>query len=140
MPAHLVLVPVDLGETTQAQLAYAMALGTKLGARLILLHVIDIPHFLQPQLDAYRATLMHRTQQAMEGHLQRLTAAGVEAEAVVVHGTPWQEIVHVAKLKAVDLIIVGKHTRTGVQHALLGSVAEKIVRLASCPVLVVPAP
>lgn len=139
LPAHHILVPVDLGDITQSQLAYAMALGAQLRARLTLLHVIHIPHFVQPDLAAYMDAITNRTRQAMDDHLQPLIAAGIDAQAVLVHGIPWQEIVQTAKLKSVDLIILGKHARTGVQHALLGSVAEKIVRLAPCPVLVVPA-
>ena len=74
--------------------------------------------------------------QSMEACLERVTAAGLEGEIVVVHGVPFHEIIETAKTQKVDLIVMGTHGRTGLQHILLGSVAEKVVRLAPCPVLV----
>ena len=58
----------------------------------------------------------------------------------MVHGVPFQEILDTAKTQQVDLIIMGTQGRTGLQHVLMGSVAEKVVRLAPCPVLVVRQP
>ena len=55
---------------------------------------------------------------------------------VVAHGIPFQEIIDTAKVRQVDLIVMGTHGRTGLLHVLLGSVAERVVRLAPCPVLV----
>ena len=138
MLSHHFLVPLDLGDTTQPLLAYATALGAKLKARLTLVHVINVPHFVQPELAAYTDTITKQSKQAMQNHLRHLIAAGIEAETILVHGTPWQAIIDTAKLKAVDLIILSTHGRKGFQHAILGSVAEKVVRLALCPVLVVP--
>ena len=71
--------------------------------------------------------------------LARVTAAGLPGARVVLYGVPFQEIVEVAKAQQVDLIVMGTHGRTGLMHVLLGSVAEKVVRLAPCSVLVVPA-
>ena len=65
---------------------------------------------------------------------------GLEGEIAVVHGVPFQEMLDTAKKQQVDLIIMGTHGRTGLQHVLMGSVAEKVVRLAPCPVLVVRQP
>jgi nucleotide-binding universal stress UspA family protein len=76
----------------------------------------------------------------MEDYLARVTAAGLEGEIVVVHGVPFEEILHTAKERQVDLIIMGTHGRTGLTHVLLGSVAEKVVRLATCPVLIARQP
>ena len=76
----------------------------------------------------------------MEGYLARVTAAGLAGEIAVVHGVPFQEILDTAKARQVDLIIMGTHGRTGLTHVFLGSVAEKGVRLAPCPVLVARQP
>ena len=76
----------------------------------------------------------------MEGYLARVTAAGLEGEIAVVHGVPFQEILDTAKKRQVALIIMGTHGRTGLTHILLGSVAEKVVRLAPCPVLIARQP
>jgi nucleotide-binding universal stress UspA family protein len=77
---------------------------------------------------------------AMQAYLEQITAAGLNGEMAVVHGVPFQEIIETARAQQIDLIVMGTHGRTGLQHVLLGSVAEKVVRLAPCPVLVVRQP
>ena len=72
----------------------------------------------------------------LEGYVQRVRAAGLEGDAVVIHGMPSQHIVDVASAKQVDLIVMATRGHTGLQRFLLGSVAEKVVRLALCPALV----
>ena len=76
----------------------------------------------------------------MQACLERVTAAGLEGEIMIVKGVPFQEILETAKTHQVALIIIGTHGRTGYEHLLLGSVAEKVVRLAPCPVLVARQP
>jgi universal stress protein A len=73
----------------------------------------------------------------MQPYLARITAAGLTGSVVVMHGTPFQGIMEAAKAQHVDLMIMGTHGRTGLPHLLLGSVTERVVRLAPCPVLVV---
>jgi nucleotide-binding universal stress UspA family protein len=73
----------------------------------------------------------------METYVQRVTAAGLVGDMVVVHGVPFQAILETASSQQVDLIVMGTHGRTGLRYVLLGSVAEKVVHLAPCPVLVV---
>lgn len=75
-------------------------------------------------------------QQSLAQALQRVHAAGLEGKTMVVHGTPFACIVAAARDQGVDLMVMGSHGRTGLQHILLGSVAEHVVRLAPCPVLV----
>jgi nucleotide-binding universal stress UspA family protein len=136
MTAQHFLVPLDFSEHANQALVYAMALAAKLQARLTLLHVIYTPPWIGPDLSAYVADIEAQARQAMETNLRRVRNAGLEATTMLVHGTPWQEIVQTAENRQVDLIIMGTHGRTGLQHILLGSVAEKVVRLAPCPVLV----
>ena len=64
----------------------------------------------------------------------------VAVEAIVVVGKPIEEILKVAKEKKIDLIVMGTHGRTGIPHVVIGSVAENVVRKASCPVLTVRHP
>jgi nucleotide-binding universal stress UspA family protein len=145
MTAQRFLVPVDFSEYANQALEYAISLASKLDARLTLLHVIQslplggvdmgvtLPYTYMHDLEAEITS-------GMEAYLEQVTAAGLEGEIAVVHGVPFQEIIETAKTQQVDLIVMGTHGRTGLQHVLLGSVAEKVVRLAPCPVLVVRQP
>ena len=139
------LVPVDFSEYADQALGDAITLAKKLEARLTLLHVI---HYLPIGVGdmgaalpvSYMDELEADVQQGMESYRQRAQQAGLETDVVIVHGIPFQSIVDVAREKNVDLIVTGTHGRTGLRHALLGSVAEKVVRLAPCPVLVTREP
>jgi len=145
MAAQRFLVPLDFSEYATQALDYAINLGSKLGARLTLLHVIQslplggvdmgvtLPYTYIQDLEA-------EIMESMNGYLERVTAAGLEGEIAVVHGVPFHEIIEMARAQQVDLIVMGTHGRTGLQHVLLGSVAEKVVRLAPCPVLVARQP
>jgi nucleotide-binding universal stress UspA family protein len=135
------LVPVDFSPSADQALDYAIALGSKVQARLTLLHVIhamalgvtDMGAALPP---TYLQELEADITQSLAAYLTRVQDAGLEGEIVIVHGLPFDEIVQVAKTKNVDLIVMGTHGRTGLSHLFLGSVAEKVIRLAPCPVLV----
>ncbi len=145
MAAQHFLVPLDFSEYANQALDYAINLASKLGARLTLLHVVQslptggvdmgitLPYTYIQDLEA-------EITESMNDSLRRVTAAGLEGEVVVVHGVPFHEIIETAKTTQADLIIMGTHGRTGLQHVLLGSVAEKVVRLAPCPVLVARQP
>ena len=145
MTVQRFLVPVDFSEYANQALEYAISLARKLHAHLTLLHVIQslplggvdmgvtLPYTYMHDLEAEIAS-------AMQAYLEQVTAAGLGGEIAVVHGVPFQEIVETAKGQQINLIIMGTHGRTGLQHVLLGSVAEKVVRLAPCPVLVVRQP
>lgn len=145
MTVHHVLVPLDFSTYAEQALDYAIALAQKLQARVTLLHVIqplaivNVEGGLWPT-STFLQDLEAAVTRDMEGYLARVTAAGLEGEMVVVHGVPFQEILDTAKARQVDLIIMGTHGRTGLRHVFLGSVAEKVVRLAPCPVLVARQP
>ena len=139
------LVPLDFSEQANQALDYAINLAGKLDARLTLLHVIQSVPLGGADMGvtlpyAYLQDLEAEIMQSMESYRARVTAAGLEGATVVVHGVPFHEILETAKTQLVDLIIMGTHGRTGLQHVLLGSVAEKVVRLAPCPVLVARQP
>jgi nucleotide-binding universal stress UspA family protein len=135
------LVPIDFSPYAEHALDYAIALAQKLQARVIFLHVIQPPLVVGTDMDAWPSPafieeLETAIMSDMEGYLARVTSAGLEGEITVVHGVPFQEILDTAKKRQVDLIIMGTHGRTGLPHVFLGSVTEKVVRLAPCPVLV----
>jgi nucleotide-binding universal stress UspA family protein len=142
MASQRFLVPIDFSEYANQALEYAINLAEKLDAHLTLLHVIHSAPLGGVDMGVtlpytYLQDLEAEITQSMDACLARVTAAGLEGDIVVVHGTPFHEIVETAKTQKVELIVMGTHGRTGLQHVLLGSVAEKVLRLASCPVLVV---
>jgi nucleotide-binding universal stress UspA family protein len=147
MTVHHILVPIDFSPYAEQALGYAIALAQKLQARLTLLHVIQPPLVAGADMGVWPSSTFLQDLEAaitgdLEGYLARVTAAGLTGEMVVIHGVPFQQILDTAQARQVDLIILGTHGRTGLAHVLLGSVAEKVARLAPCPVLIArqPAP
>jgi len=141
MTAQHILVPTDFSEYADYALDYAIELAQKLQARLTLLHIIQLTPMTMGDmygysLEAYLEAIESEAQKRMEALLNRVYQEGLEGETVIVQGVPFQIIVDMAESQNADLIVMGTHGRTGLTHALMGSVAEKVVRLAPCPVLV----
>jgi nucleotide-binding universal stress UspA family protein len=145
MTVQHILVPTDFSAYADCALEYAITLASTLHARVTLLHVLstvywgtgDVPWALPA---TFLEELEAATQQSLEPLLQRVRAAGLEGKALVAYGSPFAGIIAMAQDHNVDLIVMGSHGRTGLQHMLLGSVAERVVRLAPCPVLVTRGP
>ena len=134
-----ILVATDFGPASDAALTYGRALAKQFGARLHLLHAAEN--------DFLRATVSdpHVLRAAVARRLEeRLTAedrADRSAHSVLeTSDQPAAAIVDYASGAAIDLIVMGTHGRTGVSHLLVGSVAERVVRTAPCPVLTVRHP
>ena len=136
-----ILVPTDFSEYADYALDYAIELAKTLQAHLTVLYVLHLsslalgeapPAVLDDTLKAMEANAEQRTQMA----LARVQEAGLQGESAIVEGIPFQVIIETAKSRDVDLIVMGTHGRTGLTHAFMGSVAEKVVRMAPCPVLV----
>jgi nucleotide-binding universal stress UspA family protein len=137
-----VLVPIDFSATADQALAYAIALAQQLQARLTLLHVLDITPVTMDEMTSgvvttYLDDLETDAQHLLQASRERVQRVGLQAESLLVQGTPTQTIVDTASEQGVDLIIMGTHGRTGLAHVFLGSVAEHVVRQGPCPVLVV---
>jgi nucleotide-binding universal stress UspA family protein len=136
------LVPLDFSPFADRALEYAIALAQPLQARLTLLHVLHLTPWemgevsAAPSLEAYLQGREADAQHQMHVAQERVQHAGLPCDSIVVQGVPYQTIVDLAGNRAVDLIVMGTHGRTGLLHVLLGSVAERVVRLAPCPVLV----
>jgi nucleotide-binding universal stress UspA family protein len=136
-----ILVPTDFSPAAAQALEYAIALATRLQARVTLLHVLapvfwgtgDVPAAPPP---TYMEEIEAAAHQEIEDALTRVRAAGLEGQALVGYGPPFERIITTARDNGVDLIVMGTHGRTGLPHLLLGSVAERVLRLAPCPVLV----
>lgn len=139
-PQHL-LVPTDFSEYANYALDYAIELANTLQARLTLLHVIHLTPLAMGDIGVsgllpYLEEMETDAQQRMQALLNRVHQAGLQGEIVIVHNVPFQAIIDTAIDNGADLIVMGTHGRTGLTHVLMGSVAERVVRLAPCPVLV----
>ena len=136
MKCQHILVPIDFSPDAERALEHAITLARQFQARLTLLHVIHIPVTTEVNLSSYYVEMETSAQQGMMTYQKRVEDAGLVVDVIVMRGTPFRDIVDLATNKRVDLIVMGTHGRTGLQHLLLGSVAERVVRLAPCPVLV----
>jgi nucleotide-binding universal stress UspA family protein len=137
-----ILVPVDFSVHSQKAMAYALALAARAGSASVhLMHVVE-PLPLSLVGDAGPAALPEQEVAAYcEHELARLAydraSPGLPISSAVHAGQPSAEIIAVAKEMRSDLVVISSHGRTGLEHLLLGSVAERVVREAPCPVLVV---
>ena len=137
-----ILCPVDFSASARAALETAMDLTKRLGGTLTLIHVVQPPATLGGRygLVTPAATEAMSAEAGRELAAWQADVAGRGAgqvETVNVVGTPWERIVMAAREGGHDLVVVGTHGRTGIKHAVLGSVAERVVRHAPCTVMVV---
>ena len=127
MDVRNVLFPTDFSEVSARAGRVAAAMAREAGARLHVLHVCP-SHW-----DHVSAA------EGVDAVADGLTGSGIETETALSTGPPAAQIIRYAREHAIDLIVLATHGRTGVSHALLGSVAEAVVRRAPCPVLTIPA-
>jgi nucleotide-binding universal stress UspA family protein len=139
-----ILVPHDFSDTAARALAFALDLAEVLGARVTLMHAYEVPAFAFPEGPALSAELVDDLERGaragLDGVAARANRPGVEVDTVLRRGVAWSEIVTYAQECGANLIVVGTHGRRGFERMLLGSVAEKVVRTAPCPVLTVHGP
>lgn len=137
-----ILVPSDFSESSEAARRYGFELARRFDASLHLLHVVQDPMTLPWAAEGFSMPVLDFVDQWQAEATQRLTASIPAADAArvtvaVTIGSPYPEILRYADEHQVDLIVMGTHGRSGVTHMLLGSIAEKVVRRAPCPVLTV---
>jgi nucleotide-binding universal stress UspA family protein len=137
-----ILVPSDFSEHAEAALQYAMELARRLDARLHLLHVYQL-ELAMPWEDALRAGLLQDikryAEQAVTERGQQVAAQGVEVRTEALEGAPAAVIIDAARRTHADLIVMGTRGLSGIKHVVLGSVAERTVCHAPCPVLTIRA-
>ncbi len=136
-----VLVATDFGDASDTALTYGRALARTFGARLHLLHVTENVFMKALGGDAY-ITVFPEIQKDIDDAARTELRARVDADtpttvALLTSNAPATSIVEYAKTEGIDLIVVGTHGRGAVAHLLMGSVAERVVRTAPCPVLTV---
>jgi nucleotide-binding universal stress UspA family protein len=140
-PFKKILCPVDFSDNSLNALNYATDLAKQNNGQLVLLHVIENP--LADQYGPKGQNFYAEVEHALDWSKQKLAdaarthAAGVPCETVAKRGNPYEEIIDLATAQQADMIVMSTHGRTGPQRLLIGSVAEKVVRTAPCPVLTV---
>ena len=145
MAIKRILIPVDFSDDSLKALAYARDFAKPFGAELSVLYVVEPIYYATPA-DMYAtsaniALLVEEQRRIGAQQLARINAdlkkKGERVRTLLKAGSGAQCIVDTAKSVKADLIIMGTHGRTGFAHMLMGSVAEKVVRTAGCPVLTV---
>jgi nucleotide-binding universal stress UspA family protein len=138
-----ILVSTDFSPSSSSAIELAVSLASQLDAELTLLHVWDVPVYPYLELTVGTADVTASIERAatdcLEAQLKKVQASLPRAKSRLMMGLPWQQILAAAKDGNADLLVMGTHGRRGLEHALMGSVAEKLVRLSTIPVLTVRA-
>lgn len=136
-----ILVPTDFSPSSAEAIELAIEMATRFNAELTLLHVWELPVYPYMELIINPAELTSSIEKAaadsLATKLKEVQARLPRARSKLAMGIPWRQIVDAINESKADLLVVGTHGRRGVEHALLGSVAEKLVRLSPVPVLTV---
>jgi nucleotide-binding universal stress UspA family protein len=141
-PIHGILVATDFTEIADHALDYGVDLARQLGVGVTLVHAYEIPVYGFPSgafvvPPDFASRLMEAAQTSLEASVGRHKDSGVKLESVLRAGRPWEVINEVAGERGCDLVVVGTHGRRGLSRALLGSIAERVLRTCSLPVLAV---
>jgi universal stress protein A len=148
MPIERILVPVDYSSCSRAALRFAADLAQRYQATLDVVHVWDRPSYVTDAVMTHRdagsgKSLIQLIQENAERDLSEFLATtelptGTRAPGRLLSGDPASALIHELRQRKHHLVVVGTHGRTGLSHVLLGSVAEKLARLAPVPVVTVP--
>ncbi len=140
---YRIVVPTDFSSSSEEAWALAQRLATALGSEMVLVHVFtEAPlwgegPFNREHVREVYASSRHWVKDKLEEWARSARAAGLHVRPVLREGVPHEEIVALATDEQADLILIGTQGRGGLNRALLGSVADRVVRLAPCPVLTV---
>lgn len=148
MAIRRILVPIDYSENSKAALAYGAELALSFGAALDIVHVWDRPTYVSDAVMVQRPGEAHKpigelirenAQKDMNEFMATVTLpSGVPTQSRLLSGEPASTLVAELKKGEHDLVVLSTHGRTGIAHLLLGSIAEKLVRMSPVPVLTVP--
>lgn len=138
-----ILVPIDFSDFSKNALAYAVSIARRFEAELVLLYVVE-PAVYPADLGFGQVSLPNIEKELAErgktglGQLAKQAVAGhANVRTIVRTGKPFQEILATAEEAGIDLIVIATHGHTGVEHLIFGGTAEKVVKRAHCPVLIV---
>jgi nucleotide-binding universal stress UspA family protein len=137
-----ILCPIDFSEFTDEILEYALDITKKYGAELHLIHIIPNLNYFTPYESFFTPENLIVVEKNMEAEVNKdfdaiINKIDIPAKKVIRTGAAFVEIIDYVKTESIDLIIMGTHGRTGLEHILIGSVAERVIRKAPCPVLTV---
>jgi nucleotide-binding universal stress UspA family protein len=140
-----ILVPIDFSSHADAVLEWAAHLAEEHGSKLVLLHAYHLPVDFQQLEGAYLppdfwTQVKSDATEQLERCAQRLRDRGLSVETIVREGYPATAIEEEARDRNADLVVIGTRGHSGLKHLLLGSVAERVVQKAPCPVLAVKTP
>jgi universal stress protein A len=147
MKMDTILVPTDFSEDAKRALEMATGLAQTFGSRIVLLHTYHInlplspPGFVAPVIlpEGFYVECRNQATFEVERLAKEAAAQGLEVTGVAVEGAPWTAVMDQVKALPADLIVMGTRGLTGIKHVALGSTAERVVRMATCPVLTVKA-
>ena len=144
LPFKKILCPTDFSEPACKAIKAAGEFAEKFDAELILLHVVGpVPVLETPtglagfDVAAYQQELTDAAEKSLQDRCEKHIPEGVKVNKLVVHGEAAHEIVSVANDEGADLIIISTHGESGWRHRIFGSVTEKVIRHAECPVMTV---
>ena len=139
-----ILVPLDFSEHVAAVLEWAAHLAGEHGSRVVLFHAYHLPVEFQQLEGAYLppdfwANVKAEAEETLGCYAEDLRKRGLDADSVVAEGYAATAIVDEVESQNADLVVIGTHGLSGLKHLLLGSIAERVVQKAPCPVLTVKA-
>jgi nucleotide-binding universal stress UspA family protein len=140
-----ILVPLDFSESAASILAWAGHLAEEHGSTVMLLHVYHLPVEFQQLEGAYLPadfweSVKEEAERQLERHAERIRESGVQVECITREGYAASVIEEEAVQEKADMIVMGSRGLSGIKHLLLGSIAERVVQKAPCPVLTVKTP
>ena len=143
---YRIVVPTDFSDCAKEAWALAQRLADAFGSELVLVHVlVASPLFDEGPFSADRVRRVYEVagkwaEASLEEWATKAKGRGLRVRVALREGMPYREIVALATDERADLVVMGTHGRGGLDRALLGSVADRVVRLAPCPVLTVREP
>jgi nucleotide-binding universal stress UspA family protein len=136
-----IVVGTDFNDCSERAVDMAATMAKATGGELFVVHTFELPSYGYAGVEVttfdWLTPIREAAQQSLNDRVRGLIERGVHARGVLEIGVAWDHILRVAKDANADLIVVGTHGRRGIAHALLGSVAEKVVRMSPIPVLTV---
>jgi universal stress protein A len=133
-----ILVPTDFSEVSQKALEFAVPIAKQFGARITMVHVIEpLQYSALTYVPMDQGFPIQHFEEELNALAKRMIEPELLKEVLVRAGPAFEEITNVARDCEADLIVITTHGRTGIRHVVMGSTAERTVRHAPCPVLVV---